>query len=121
MVQYGQNAGPRHLCVFGHVRNLINSQINKSECTEKDHHLLGIFDIIWNIFLSHAPASVIDTCNKVMDDAGVPHMESVGDIRSTSFYPPYNMCQLTYLFRNWLYSRVEGTTNYLQHSHLCTL
>lgn len=84
MVQYGQNAGPRHLRVFGHVRNLKNTNISKSDQTEKDHRLLGIFGIVWNLFLAIAPAPVIEACNKAMDEVGIPRMESVYDEQSKS-------------------------------------
>ena len=79
MVQYGLNAGPRHLRVFGHVRNLKNAKISKTEQAEKDCRLLGIFGIVWNLFLAIAPAPVIDACNQAMDKADIPRMEAIYD------------------------------------------
>ena len=79
MVQYGQNAGSHHLHVFGHVHNLKNAKISKIEHAQKDCRLLGVFGIVWNIFLAIAPAPVIDACNQAMDKADIPRMQSIHD------------------------------------------
>ena len=72
MIQFGQNAGPCHLRVFGHVCNLKDTDITVSERMQKNCRLLGAFGIAWNLLLAVSPALVIETCNKAMDQAGIP-------------------------------------------------
>jgi hypothetical protein len=86
MIQFGQNAGPRHLRVFGHVRNLKDSSMPSSERIAKDHRLLGVFAFTWNLFLAISPVSTINACNSAMEKADVPQRETGHDNSSKISY-----------------------------------
>ena len=79
MIQFGQNAGPRHLSVFGHVKNLKSTKITSSEKVQKDCQLLGIFGLSWNTMKGIVPASVIDVCEDAMQREDLPRMETAED------------------------------------------
>jgi hypothetical protein len=116
MVQFGQNAGPRHLRVFGLVRNLKDKNLPIDSLLEKDHRLLGAFGMVWNLFLSITPAPVIEVCNAAMDDVGIPRMQAEGDDRRkfSSFFKKKNHIYPADEFsRTWLYSRIGAGTCHL--------
>ena len=79
MVQFGQNAGPRHLSVFGYVRNIKSKKMVESDITRKDRDLLGVFAIVWNVLRANLPASVVEACEDAMDEAGLPKMGTEKD------------------------------------------
>jgi hypothetical protein len=90
MVQFGQNSGPRHLSIFGYVRNIKSQKMTETERTEKDRALLGIFAIVWNLLRVHLPAPTIEACEAAMDDADIPRM-------GTNHDPSGNIDALYYL------------------------
>jgi hypothetical protein len=79
MVQFGQNAGPRHLSIFGFVNNIRNKKLTQTDRTHKDRKLLGLFGLVWNLLRSKLPDSTINACETAMDAAGIPHMGTVED------------------------------------------
>jgi hypothetical protein len=93
MIQFGQNAGPRHLSIFGHVRNLKDAHISAADREKKDQRLLGIFGLVWNLFVAISPAPTIDACNRAMDDSGIPRMETADDNRRMSNFFMLNVSQ----------------------------
>jgi hypothetical protein len=79
MVQFGQNAGPRHLRIFGYVNNLKSKQITQDETRLKDTRLLGVFGLVWNLLYTITPEPVIVACEKAMDAAELPRMATAYD------------------------------------------
>jgi hypothetical protein len=84
MIQFGQNAGPRHLRVFGYVRNLKDANITANEQVCKDARLLGVFGLVWNLIRTVSPKPVILACETAMDAAGMPRMGTKQDEKGNS-------------------------------------
>jgi hypothetical protein len=78
MVQFGLNAGPCHLCVFGHVHN-IKKIMPDNERLAQDQRILGAFGLVWNILHANLPREVIGHCDQAMDVQGMPSMSTVED------------------------------------------
>ncbi|KAH7903594.1 hypothetical protein BJ138DRAFT_1107542 [Hygrophoropsis aurantiaca] len=74
LVQYGWNAGARHLRVFGLVNNITNRNISSNAHKEKDQSLLGIFALSWNLLVASLPREVVNLTKGAIADAGLPFM-----------------------------------------------
>ena len=79
MVQYGQNAGPRHLRFFGYVRNIKARRMQETDRIRKDRNLLGVFGLVWNLLRANLPEPTITACEDAMDRAGLPRMGTMHD------------------------------------------
>jgi hypothetical protein len=78
MIQFGSNAGPRHLRIFGHVRN-IKKQMSDSDKFVKDRRILGVFGLVWNILKATLPQEVMGHCEAKMKVEGMPQMGTAED------------------------------------------
>jgi hypothetical protein len=103
MSQFGQNAGPCHLSVFGYVCNIKDKKMTETDHTRKDHELLGAFGLVWNMLSVSVPAPVMEACETAMDLAGLPRMGTKED-SAGKFFIYMLLWNLTiYIFRLGLY------------------
>jgi hypothetical protein len=79
MVQFGENAGARHVRVFSVVNNLLRKNIDPSERQRKDRQILGVFGLSWALFQSAMPKQVTDTCEVALEASGMPRMTYSND------------------------------------------
>jgi hypothetical protein len=74
MLQFGENAGARHVRVYSVVNNLLRKNIDPSERERKDRQILGVFGLSWALFQSVMPKEVTDVCEGTLEASGMPHM-----------------------------------------------
>ena len=91
MIQYGNNAGPWHLRIYGLVNNLLPKQkLSVSEQHMKDERILGAFGITWAILQNAMPREVTDACDQTITASGMPSMTHGSD--SNSKFLPFLIC-----------------------------
>ncbi|KIM53276.1 hypothetical protein SCLCIDRAFT_60034, partial [Scleroderma citrinum Foug A] len=84
LVQYGWNAGPRHACIFGLVRN-IKKKLTGEDCEECDKRILGVFALTWNLLTSALPKEVVKLTCDAIAEADLPVMASQGNVEDSGY------------------------------------
>ncbi|KAI6046200.1 hypothetical protein EDC04DRAFT_2888345 [Pisolithus marmoratus] len=89
LIQYGWNAGARHLRVFGLVNNLTQKtrkNLTDDEHQQKDGAILGILALTWKLLTKTLPEEVVAPTRAAIADAGLPPMASKEDISEHGYY-----------------------------------
>ncbi|KAI6149155.1 hypothetical protein BKA82DRAFT_1001376 [Pisolithus tinctorius] len=86
LIQYGWNAGARHVQVFGLVRNLTKKNLTNDERQQKDGAILGILALTWNLLTTTLPEEVVAPTKAAIADAGLPSMASKDDVNEHGYY-----------------------------------
>jgi hypothetical protein len=79
MLQFGQNAGARHVRIYSIVNNILRQNINPTERQHKDKQILGVFGLTWAMFQSVMPKEVTDACELTLESSGMPRMTYLND------------------------------------------
>ena len=79
MIQFGQNAGARHLRVYGLVNNLRRKSLTNEEREVKNCRILGVFALSWAIFQSSMPKEITDACDEAIQHSEMDSMTHIAD------------------------------------------
>jgi len=79
MIQFGQNAGPRHMRFYGIVNNIKQKNMPTTIQEDKDRRILGVFSLTWAIFQNCMPKDVTDACEQAIEASEMPNMTYRGN------------------------------------------
>lgn len=85
MIQFGQNAGPWHMHLYGIVNNIKQKNMARTVQEDKDRRILGVFGLTWAIFQSAMPKDVTDACEQAIQTSEMPSMTYKGSTKGEHY------------------------------------
>lgn len=77
MAQFGKNAGPKHVSLYGIATSIVNkTKYSSAEVLRKDLTALGIMSFLYNKFLTHAAKEIVDEHTAELERDGLEPIEA---------------------------------------------